>query len=85
MKPAEAIAFADHVDERFRMSDEREELAALRLLLRFVPQHVRKTALSAALAQAEAFRRSDQPGHEVHYPLHVRTAAAAVRVYGESP
>ena len=83
MTAQEAIQFAAAIEEPESRGFLIEgELVALRAVYHHAPDAVKRAALKYLLEQAEAFRRSDAPGHQTWYPPLVRAAAYAAENFG---
>jgi len=75
MKPQEAIQYAQALPEASVYAEHAATLAALRALEETASPRALRLAAEKLLSNAEAFRRSDAPGHTIHYPGHLRAAA----------
>jgi hypothetical protein len=77
MTAAEAIQSALNLPQDVYSSEISIEVEALRVLLRHSNKATKAATLKYLLERVEAFRRSDAPGHAVHYERHLRVAAWA--------
>lgn len=77
MTPQESVHFAAALPQpnHYEVADTLRDI--LHALENAATPKVLRAARRELLANAEAFRRTSAPGHELWYPHHLRTAATA--------